>query len=45
MAAEIQALVLGFDYAFLVKDLVEEILGRKMRIEAMIDSETVFNVV
>ena len=45
MAAEIQALTLGFDYAFIVKDLVDEILGRQLRIEAMIDSKTVFNVV
>ena len=45
MAAEIQALVLGFDFAFLIKDLVDEILGTDMRIEALIDSKTVFNVV
>ena len=45
MAAEIQALMLGFDYAFYVRDLLEEILGRSFKIEAMIDSKTVFNVV
>lgn len=45
MAAEIQALVLGFDFAFLGKDLLEEILVRNMRIEDKIESKTVFNVV
>lgn len=29
MAVEIQALTLGFDYCFVVKDLVEEILAAK----------------
>lgn len=37
MAAEIHALVIGFDLAFFVKDLFEKILGVKMRIEAMIN--------
>lgn len=27
MEAEIQALVLGFDFSFLIKDLVQELLG------------------
>lgn len=45
MAAEVQELVLGFDFAFLVKDLIEEILGHKIRLEVMIDRRTVFNVV
>ena len=45
MAAEVQALILGFDYAFMIKTLVEEILGTELIIEAMIDSRTVFNVV
>ena len=45
MAAEIQALVLGFDYAYVIQHLVEEIIGRTIKLEAMIDSKTVFNVV
>ena len=45
MTAEVQALILGFDYAFMIKTLVEEILGTELVIEAMIDSRTVFNVV
>lgn len=32
MEAEIQALGLGFDYAFLVKYFVDEILGTKIKI-------------
>ena len=45
MAAEVIALVLGYDVAFVVKDLVEEILGREVKLEVMIDSRTVFNVI
>lgn len=45
MESEIQALVLGFDFAYLFKDRIEEILGRSIRLESMVDSETVFNVV
>lgn len=45
MAAEIQALVIGFKYAFMVKELVAKIIGRKIKIEAMPDSKTDFNVV
>ena len=45
MAAEVMALVLGYDVAFVVKDLVEEILGREIKLEVMIDSRTVFNVI
>lgn len=45
MAAKIQALVLGFEHAFLIKDLAEEVIGKKMDLEAMIDSSTVFYVV
>lgn len=45
MAAEVIALVLGFDYSYIVLNLVEEIMGRKVSLEAMIDSRTVFNIV
>lgn len=45
MGAEIQALVLGFDFAFLEQYLIEEILGKSIRMEAMMDRKTVFNVV
>lgn len=45
MEAEVQELILGFDNAFLVKDLVDEIIGGCMNIEAMLDSKKVFNVV
>ena len=45
MAAEIQALILGFDYAYLIKDQLDEILGRDVKIEAVVDSKTTFNVV
>ena len=45
MAAEVQALVLGFDFSFVVKDLIEELLGREIKLEAMVDSKTVFDVI
>jgi hypothetical protein len=45
MAAELHALVYGFDHAFMVKTISEEILGRVVHIDAYIDSRTVFNTV
>lgn len=41
MAAEIQALVLGFDFAFLLKELVEEIIGHYLRLESMIYEDSI----
>ena len=45
MAAELHALTLGFDYAIIIREMLNEILGRMLKIEAMIDSKTVFNVI
>lgn len=45
MASELHALVAGFDAAFWLCDLVNQILGRDIPIEAYVDSKTVFDVV
>ena len=45
MAAEVHALILGFDYAYLIQNMLHEILGWTMEIEGITDSKTVFNVV
>jgi hypothetical protein len=45
MAAELHGLVLGFDNAFSVREMVSEILGRKIPIDAYVDSKTVFDTV
>ena len=45
MAAELHALIYGFDNAYMVQDIVSETLGRKIEIDAYVDSRTVFNVV
>lgn len=42
MAANLFSLVLGFDNAYIVRDLVEEIIGKRMEIDAIIDIKTVF---
>lgn len=44
MAAEIEAPVLRFDFAFILKDLAEDLMGRERILEAMVDSKTVCNV-
>lgn len=44
IVAEIQSLVVGFCYAFSVKHFIEELIGRNIRLEAMVDSNTFFNV-
>lgn len=38
MTAEIHALLFGFNFPFILKDLVGKLMGVKMRIEAKIDS-------
>lgn len=45
MAAELHALVYGFDQAFVVRAVLEELLGQSIQIDGYIDSRTVFNVV
>lgn len=45
MNTEVEALVLGFDCAFVVKDLAQQLLKTEIAWEAMIESRTVFNVV
>lgn len=45
MEAEIQALVLGFDFAFIINDPIEDNFGMDCRIEEFIYSKTIFNVV
>lgn len=45
MAAEVHALVLGFNIAFLPRDLAEELLGRPVQLEAILDSKTGFDVI
>lgn len=39
------ALVLGFDYAFVVKDLLYDMTGTVFPIEAIVDSKTVFDII
>ncbi len=45
MAAEIHALIYGFDSAYITKSMMEEILNREIDIEAYVDSRTTFNVI
>jgi len=45
MAAEILALVTGFDHAFIVKHAILELLDISVPIDAFIDSRTTFNCV
>lgn len=45
MAAKLLALFLGFDYAFVVKDLLAGIMGCDLSLQALIHSKTVFNIV
>lgn len=44
MASEIHALVLGFDHAYVIRDMVAEILQRYIQLKAFVDSKTVFDV-
>lgn len=45
MAAELLALVYGFDQAYVAQDILQQIIGVQVPIDGFIDSKTVFNVV
>lgn len=45
LAAEMHGLSLGFDYAYTIKTLLEEILKRAVDMEALVGSKTLFNVI
>lgn len=45
MAAELFALILGFDNAYVIRYLVEEQTGIRMAIDKLIDSKMVFDVI
>lgn len=43
MVTEIQDLVLGFNFAFTFEDLIEEILGKTIGLDAIIESKDITN--
>lgn len=45
MSAKVQALILGFYFAFLIRNLAQEIMGKTRCFETMIYSNTVLNIV
>ena len=45
MAAELLALVNGFDHAFVIQHTLQELFGRTISIDAFVDSRTTFNCV
>lgn len=45
LAAEMHGLTLAFEYNFVIKTLLEEILTRPISMEALVDCKTLFNVI
>lgn len=45
MAAEIHALVLSFDYAYIIKHMIGELLNMYIPLQAYMYSRTVFDVI
>ena len=45
MAAELLALVHGFDIAYVLQQMLQDILGKSIPIDGYLDSRTVFNVI
>ena len=45
MAAELLALVHGFDNGYILQNMLQEFLGKRIPLEAYVESRTVFNVV
>lgn len=45
MAAEIHGLTYGWDNAYIGKTMLEEILGKEIKIDVYVDSKTLFNII
>lgn len=45
LPAEMNALVLGFEYSFIVRDLLESVIGRTLKLESLVDSKTLFDII
>jgi hypothetical protein len=45
MAAELHALIVGFDNALIIREILNEMLGREIHVDVYIDSKTVFDTV
>lgn len=45
MAAKVHGLVVGFEFAFVIRDMIEGILAQDVRVEAYVQRQTLFNVV
>lgn len=45
MAAEVHALIYGFDNAYLARDILQEILEKEINIDGYVEYKTVFNVI
>lgn len=43
--ANVQALILDLYFAFVFRDLIEETLGRKLKLEALTNWKTIFNTI
>lgn len=45
IAAELHALIYGFDNAYVAKEVIDEVLGLQIPIDGYVDSKTLFNIV
>lgn len=45
MTSELHALLLAFDYGYIIRDMVKEILARSVRLDALVDSLTFFELI
>lgn len=45
LTIEVHALVLGLHHSYVVKDLVEEMIGRPLKLEALVDGKKIFDVI
>lgn len=45
MAAKLFALVLGYNHAYIIRTVIDEIAGIKLAIEALVESNTAFDLV
>lgn len=45
MDAELHALILALDFCYVIRDIFQEVLPRDVKLDALIDSKMVFDIV
>lgn len=45
LASEFHYIIVGFDFAYILRNLMSDMLGREVEVETLVDSKTVFEII